>query len=159
MDTQSRARIEILSSLNSRALAFAQGAATIALGSLPFVMTGTTPGLGVGETVELTPFLELEDGKAYSIEVNAIMAGVDSVAGDVVQRIIRNKAVARKFGGTTTLASAGLAASSGDAEGYLLTFVVAAAPDRIQMVFSTNAKTALVNVLAEVGITELPFLT
>jgi hypothetical protein len=110
-------------------------------------MSGATPGLAVNESVELAPFLLLQDGRSYSIEVTVIAGGVDSVAGRVVKVFRREGgaatcrgALARKDAGLTTIVVVGVQNTSNDvaAAPWTLSFVVAAGPDRISMVFATG---------------------
>jgi hypothetical protein len=132
---------------------------------IPVILVGTTPGVGANESVELmTPdggFITLEDGKSYGVEVNCVVSGVDSLAGDVSKRFVRNKALVRQIAGAITIVSAGLQATTGDAatDPWTLSFTRTSGPLRLQIVFDTVAATALCNIIAEVSMLEVPFIT
>lgn len=131
----------------------------------PVVAFGQTPGLAANESVILTfdngeQALALDNGNAYGIEVDAVVAAVDSIAGDVARTIIRNRAVARQVGGTLTLVSGGTVQGQGDASTNLYTLALTVVSNKLVLTFATGAgTTALAHVHAEVSFLTTSFIT
>lgn len=127
------------------------------------VLRGSTPGVGVGESVELkfgasgTTQMILEDAKAYAFVVTAVIGGTQ--AGPVRRsRSIEIKFNARRDGGTTVITASGTTDAYGDVSTatWTLTPTVGVAPDRIVLTFNTGAGAASAcKVAAKVEFTEV----
>ena len=127
------------------------------------VLRGATPGVAEDESVELafggiptpTNFLELEDGRGYTIEVTAILRGI--IDGVPLVRSIQQLFSVRRDGGVTTIAAAGVQENIGDpaAAAWTLTATVGVAPDRFALVASTGGTTTRLRVVAKVDFTEV----
>lgn len=121
--------------------------------------SGSTPGAGAGESVELggptTPRFQLADNQSYTIVVSAVAKGL--VAGNPNVQSFKRMFAVRKTAGVTTIAATGSLEQIGDAASvsWTLTASVAAAPDRFRLVFNTGATTSAVNVTATCEITEV----
>jgi len=121
--------------------------------------TGSTPGSGVGEAVELVfgggPYIQLVDGRAYFIEVTAVARGLISASPNA--RCFKARYAVRRDGGVTTIADTGATDQFGDsgAASWTLIASVGITPDRFALTFNTGSTTSAVNVDAKVQLTEV----
>ena len=121
--------------------------------------SGSTPGAGAGESVELggplTKRFQLADNQSYTIVVEAVAAGI--VGGLPNTQSFRRMYAVRKTAGVTTIVASGALEQIGDAASasWTLTASVAAAPDRFALTFNTGATTSAVHVTATCEITEV----
>jgi hypothetical protein len=142
--------------------AWASGSDGVAAGNIQtskLVLNGTTPGSGVGETVELAidstlPF-ELEDDKGYVLTLSAIALGF--IGGVRKTQSFEVEVTAHREGGTTAISAANTITQQGDAAAatWDIAATVGAAPDRLVFTFSTGATTAQTVVGGELRWTEV----
>jgi hypothetical protein len=125
-------------------------------------MTGSTPGLGIGESVELKAGLSpgaalvLEDSKSYAIVITGIARG--AVLGlPLAQFFRRSLAVSRDAGLSTILALGALEqlGNAGAASWTLLPSIPLIGPDRFVLTFNTGVTTSAVRVTAKVEFVEM----
>lgn len=126
------------------------------------VLRGTTPGAGVGESVELQfgtvlTQLTLTDNHAYAFKVTAVI-GANQTGPVRVSRTIEIKFNARRAAGVTIITATGVGDAYGDAATATWTLVatVGVAPDRIVLTFNTGAGLASAStIIARVEFTEV----
>ena len=126
-------------------------------------MRGSTPGAAPAETVELMfgdaadQTLQLEDNKAYTIIVDAVVSGETEV-GLRMQSFVQRYAV-RRVAGVSTIAGVGSNDQFGDSDAtstqWTLTASIGAAPDRFVLTVATGATTAAVRGVAKVKLVEV----
>jgi hypothetical protein len=125
------------------------------------VLSGTTPGVGAGETVELTidpsganAPMQLDDNKAYtfrlSIVANGLIGGVRAVRSFEVEVTASQDAGAVTVEADTTVVNQGSAAAAT----WSVVVTAGAAPARLVVTFSTGATTAKAVVGAQIRFTE-----
>ena len=151
------------SGLREEQIAFASGDFAAA-GDAQFffeVLRGSTPGAAPGEAVELKfgalldQTLQLEDGKAYLITVEAVAK--DTVAGGKGAQCFVQRYAVHRAGGVTAAPIAGAADQFGDPASVTWTLVasVGAAPDRFVLTFTTTGAQAAAKVVASLKVTEV----
>jgi hypothetical protein len=148
--------------------AWASGSDAVVAGNIQtsqLVLSGRTPGSGAGETVELAidydnarlP-LQLDDGKAYTLRLSVVAAGV--IGGSRAVRSFEVETTASQNAGVLAVAASATVTSQGDAAAA--SWTVTAAPAgagptlRLAYTFSTGATTAQVVVAAQTRFTEVP---
>lgn len=125
------------------------------------VMRGSTPGAAPGESIELLfgssrdQTLQLEDGKAYSVTVEATAHGQVS-GSDNVQSYVQRYAL-RRAAGLTTIAALAASDQFGDGTSATWTLVasVGAAPDRLVLTFTTTGAQSAAKCAAHLRIVEV----
>lgn len=124
------------------------------------VMRGSTPGSGVGESTELqfgvsgNQYLQLEDGKAYIIEVDAVARGVIST---VAMQAWKQRFAVIRDTGATVISASGTGEQLGDvaAASWTLVAQVGITPDRFKLTFTTGSTTSAAKIVAKVCFTEV----
>lgn len=126
------------------------------------VLRGSTPGIGVSESVELlygsSEQLILENGKTYTFRVVAVAGG--SQAGPVRKsRGFELSFNVRRDAGLSVITGSGVGGSYGDAAtaDWAMVASVGAAPDRIVITFTTGAIATLAKVVANVEFAEAAY--
>ena len=125
------------------------------------VLSGATPGSGVGETVELRidPFggnepMQLDDNKAYTFRLSIIANG--KIAGVRETQSFELEVTASQDAGAVTVQAANIITQQGSAgaASWTVTATAGAAPARLVVTFSTGATTARTHVAAQTRFTE-----
>ena len=125
------------------------------------VLAGTTPGSGVGETVELTidPFgsnspMQLDDDKGYTFRLSIIAQGV--IGGVRARQSFEVEVTCGRDAGAVTVDAANIVTQQGDpaAASWTVTVTAGVAPARLVVTFSTGATTAETVVGAQTRYTE-----
>lgn len=121
------------------------------------VLSGSTSGLGVGESVELTTpaTIQLEDDKGYIITVYGVAKGLVSASPNV--QTFRQTFAVRRTAGLTTIATFGTLEQLGDAASASWTLLasVGTVPDRFALTFTTGTTTSAAKCVASVVFTEV----
>lgn len=121
-----------------------------------FVMTGTTPGLALGESVVLSPAITLVDGQAYHLHMTATVRAV--IGGlDYVQTFEQSYAL-RRDGGLSAIPASGALEQLGDDPGATWTLLpsVGVGPDRILFTFTAVGSTAACTIVASMRLLASP---
>jgi hypothetical protein len=119
----------------------------------PLFMTGTTPGLAPSETVELLPFLILQNNAETSIEYTAACTASDVDDDRFGATIVRSRLTCTMRNGNLSINSLGTAATSGDATGATWTITPSSdlAPTRVKLTFSTGEAPVAAKVRARIS--------